>query len=26
MSKVMAMFNGHGRGAELASAKDTAYG
>ncbi|MEX8036828.1 DUF932 domain-containing protein [Acinetobacter baumannii] len=26
MSKVMAMFNGHGRGAELASAKDTVYG
>ena len=26
MSKVMAMFNGHGRGAELSSAKDTAYG
>ena len=26
MSKVMTMFNGHGRGAELASAKDTAYG
>ncbi|MFL0036112.1 DUF932 domain-containing protein [Acinetobacter baumannii] len=26
MSKVMEMFNGHGRGAELASAKDTAYG
>ncbi|MDC5642934.1 DUF932 domain-containing protein [Acinetobacter baumannii] len=26
MSKVMTMFNGHGCGAELASAKDTAYG
>jgi len=26
MYKVMTMFNGHGRGAELASAKDTAYG
>ncbi|RYL20467.1 DUF932 domain-containing protein [Acinetobacter baumannii] len=26
MSKVMSMFNGHGRGAELSSAKDTAYG
>lgn len=26
MSKVMEMFNGHGRGAELSSAKDTAYG
>ncbi|MFP5085801.1 DUF932 domain-containing protein [Acinetobacter pittii] len=26
MSKVMTMFNGHGRGAELASVKDTAYG
>ncbi|WP_353162032.1 DUF932 domain-containing protein [Acinetobacter guillouiae] len=26
MSKVMIMFNGHGRGAELSSAKDTAYG
>ena len=26
MSKVMTMFNGHGRGAELGSAKDTAYG
>ncbi|GAA5630767.1 hypothetical protein Acal02_01376 [Acinetobacter calcoaceticus] len=26
MSKVKTMFNGHGRGAELASAKDTAYG
>jgi len=26
ISKVMTMFNGHGRGAELASAKDTAYG
>ncbi len=26
MSKVMSMFNGHGRGAELASAKETAYG
>lgn len=26
MSKVMTMFNGQGRGAELASAKDTAYG
>ena len=26
MSKVMAMFNGHGRGAELSSAKDTTYG
>ncbi|MEO4110892.1 DUF932 domain-containing protein [Acinetobacter pittii] len=26
MSKVMTMFNGHGRGAELTSAKDTAYG
>jgi len=26
MTKVMTMFNGHGRGAELASAKDTAYG
>ena len=26
MSKVMAMFNGQGRGAELSSAKDTAYG
>ncbi|MBI0421301.1 DUF932 domain-containing protein [Acinetobacter sp. ACIN00229] len=26
MSKVMTMFNGHGRGAELASAKDTVYG
>lgn len=26
MSKVMTMFNGHGRGADLASAKDTAYG
>jgi phage/plasmid-like protein (TIGR03299 family) len=26
MSKVMTMFNGHGRGAELASAKETAYG
>lgn len=26
MSKVMTMFNGHGRGAELSSAKDTAYG
>ena len=25
MSKVMTMFNGHGRGAELSSAKDTAY-
>jgi hypothetical protein len=24
MSKVMTMFNGHGRGAELSSAKDTA--
>jgi hypothetical protein len=23
MSKVMTMFNGHGRGAELSSAKDT---
>lgn len=26
MSRVMEMFNGHGRGAELPSAKDTAYG
>ena len=26
MSKVMMMFNGQGRGAELSSAKDTAYG
>lgn len=26
MTKVMEMFNGQGRGAELASAKDTAYG
>jgi len=26
MSKVMQMFNGQGRGAELSSAKDTAYG
>ncbi|MFA0797695.1 DUF932 domain-containing protein [Acinetobacter baumannii] len=26
MSKAMEMFNGHGRGAELSSAKDTAYG
>ena len=26
MSKVMTMFNGNGRGAELSSAKDTAYG
>lgn len=26
MSKVMTMFNGHGRGAELSSAKDTTYG
>ena len=26
MSKVMTMFNGHGRGAELSSNKDTAYG
>ncbi|WEE39359.1 DUF932 domain-containing protein [Acinetobacter sp. TAC-1] len=26
MSKVMTMFNGHGRGATLSSAKDTAYG
>lgn len=26
MSKVMTMFNGQGRGAELSSAKDTAYG
>ncbi|EXB33694.1 DUF932 domain-containing protein [Acinetobacter sp. 1461402] len=26
MSKVMTMYNGHGRGAELSSAKDTAYG
>ena len=26
MSKVMTMFNGKGRGAELSSAKDTAYG
>ena len=26
ISKVMTMFNGHGRGAELSSAKDTAYG
>ena len=26
MSKVMTMFNGHGRGAELSSAKDTVYG
>ncbi|WP_436868905.1 DUF932 domain-containing protein [Acinetobacter courvalinii] len=26
MSKVMTMFNGHGRGAELVTAKDTAYG
>lgn len=26
MFKVMTMFNGHGRGAELSSAKDTAYG
>ncbi|WP_284085617.1 DUF932 domain-containing protein [Acinetobacter pittii] len=26
MSKVMTMFNGHGRGADLAAAKDTAYG
>ncbi len=26
MSKVMTMFNGHGRGAELSSARDTAYG
>ncbi|WP_353164060.1 DUF932 domain-containing protein [Acinetobacter guillouiae] len=26
MSKVMTMFNGHGRGAELSSAKETAYG
>ena len=26
MSKVMSMFNGHGRGAELSSAKETAYG
>ncbi|RKG39962.1 MULTISPECIES: DUF932 domain-containing protein [Acinetobacter] len=26
MSKVMTMFNGHGRGAELSSSKDTAYG
>lgn len=26
MFKVMTMFNGHARGAELSSAKDTAYG
>lgn len=26
MFKAMEMFNGHGRGAELLSAKDTAYG
>ena len=26
ISKVMTMFNGHGRGAELSSAKETAYG
>lgn len=26
MSKAMEMFNGHGRGANLSSAKDTAYG
>ncbi|HCO08688.1 MAG TPA: hypothetical protein DIT34_10370, partial [Acinetobacter ursingii] len=26
LSKVMQMFNGQGRGAELSSAKDTAYG
>lgn len=26
MTKAMTMFNGHGRGAELSSAKDTAYG
>lgn len=26
MSKTMEMFNGQGRGAELSSAKDTAYG
>ena len=26
LSKVMSMFNGQGRGAELSSAKDTAYG
>ena len=26
MAKVMNMFNGQGRGAELSSAKDTAYG
>ena len=26
MSKVMSMFSGHGRGAELSSAKETAYG
>lgn len=26
MSKVLSMFNGHGRGAELSSAKETAYG
>ena len=26
MSKVMSMFNGQGRGAELSSAKDTVYG
>ncbi|WPP87219.1 DUF932 domain-containing protein [Acinetobacter pittii] len=26
MSKAMEMFNGHGRGAELSSAKDTVYG
>ena len=26
MSKVMTMFNGQGRGAEISSAKDTAYG
>ncbi|MEG2266098.1 MAG: DUF932 domain-containing protein [Acinetobacter sp.] len=26
MLKVMSMFNGHGRGAELSSAKETAYG
>ncbi|MEB3755206.1 DUF932 domain-containing protein, partial [Acinetobacter sp. MD2(2019)] len=26
MSKVMSMFNGQGRGADLSSAKDTAYG
>ncbi|WHA53422.1 Mycobacteriophage Barnyard protein gp56 [Acinetobacter pittii] len=26
MSKAMEMFNGQGRGAELSSAKDTAYG